>query len=460
MIPIVAIVGRPNVGKSTLFNRLIGQRKALVLDEPGITRDRNYGRAEHFGRTFTVIDTGGFDPESDEGMLPLMREQAQLAVEEADVTLFLVDGRSGLTTVDEQVHAVLRQSKKPVLVCVNKIDGHKQSDDVMEFYALGVDELWPISAEHSAGVADLLEKIVNVLPPAEFDEDDEHRIRIAVVGRPNAGKSTLINRLLGKERLIVSSVAGTTRDSIDTEFEYGEKRYTLIDTVGMRRRRGISLAVEKFGVIKAIQSMERSHVVVLVVDAKDGFSDQDARIANMALKRGRALVIAMNKWDVVDKDHRTAQLLQEDFVQHRASMSFVPMVFISALTGKRAIKVLELIDQAAENWRRRIPTAAINSWFQGAISRRPPPLYKKRAVKVYYVTQARAAPPTFVLVSNMPPDGFPVAYERYLTNQLRETFDFAASPLRLTIRQRSSKYRPDPRPKAERGINKPGKHTG
>ena len=441
MIATLAIVGRPNVGKSTLFNRLIGRRKALVHDTPGVTRDRNYGRAEWSGRDLLVIDTGGFEPDSDEGMLPQMRQQAQLAVEEADAILFVVDGRTGLTPTDEQVFAILRNASSPVFVVVNKIESRQQHPDVLEFHALGVETLFPISAEHGIDIDELMDALDEQMPEMPDEQPDEQRTRIAVVGRPNAGKSTLINQLLGSERLITSDIPGTTRDSIDSDFELNGRFYTLIDTVGMRRRRGISAAVEHFGVVKAMQSIERCHVVVLMLDAGEGMTDQDARIANLAEDRGRGLVIALNKWDTVAKDHRTADLMVKDIHTHRATLSYAPIVTISALTGQRAIRLMETVANVRENWHRRVPTSEINQWLEQTLKRKPPPLHKNRAVKVYYITQARTGPPTFVMQSNMPPEGFPTAYQRYLVGRLRDNWDFEGSPIRLTIRQRASKYR-------------------
>lgn len=439
-MPLVAIVGRPNVGKSTLFNRLIGERKALVHDMPGVTRDRNYGRCTRFNSPFNVVDTGGFDPESKEGMLPMMRQQAQMAVEEADAILFIVDGRAGLTPADEQVFAIVRQSNRPVFVVANKVESRKQENDLYEFQALGVDEIHPISAEHGLGIGDLMDELCEVLPTYEEPDLSGDRIKIAVIGRPNAGKSTFINRLLGEDRLITSDVAGTTRDSIDTELVYEDRKYTLVDTVGMRRRKVIDAAVEKFGVIKAIQSIERSHVAILMCDATQGVTDQDARIGHLALDRGRALIVAFNKWDIVEKDGKTADAMAKEFRQRRGDLAFAPVTFISALTGQRAVKVLDLVDLAYANWRQRIPTGQINRWFEATLNELPPPLYKKRQTKLYYVTQAKAGPPTFIGQSNMPPDAFPESYRRFLVNRLRSSFDFRGTPIRLSVRKRKSKY--------------------
>ena len=441
--PILTIVGRPNVGKSTLFNRLIGERRALVHDMPGVTRDRNYGRAEWYGHAFSVVDTGGFDPTSEEGMLPLMRAQAKIAVDEADAILFVTDGREGLTAADEEIFLILRAAPRPVFVVVNKIDGKQQYAEALQMHALGVEHVWPVSAEHGAGISDLMEAVVEALPVFDEEAEEAGRVRIAVVGRPNAGKSTLINRLLGTERLIASEVPGTTRDSIDTNLDWttpgGEaRRYTLIDTAGIRRRGKITLAVETFGAIKAVQSIDRCHVCVLLVDGTEGFTDQDARIANLAVDRGRALLIVINKWDAVEKDHRTVDVFTKDLRERMTSLAFAPLVFISALTGQRAAKVLELSDRAHGGWQRRVPTAELNRWFEEIVRRHPPPLHKKRAVKLYYFTQARVGPPTFVGQTNML-DGITPSFQRYLENQLRETFDFEGTPLRLLFRKHGEK---------------------
>ncbi|MFT5434748.1 MAG: GTP-binding protein [Myxococcota bacterium] len=439
---LVAIVGRPNVGKSTIFNRLIGERKALVHDMPGVTRDRNYGKAEWMGRTFGVVDTGGFEPDSDEGMLPLMRKQAQLAIDEADVIVFVVDARTGLNAADEQVFGVLRQSSRPIVVAVNKVDSAKQINDTMEFYALGIDQFFPTSAEHNLGMADLIEAMVEALPgSAEEDEGtDDGRIRIAIVGRPNSGKSTLINRLLGADRLITSDVAGTTRDTIDSDLDVGDKRYTLVDTAGIRRRRYIDFAVEKFGVIKAIQGIERAHVAVLMLDSAEAMTDQDARIANIALDAGRPLVIVFNKWDLVEKGDKTSAHMLKELHRTRPTLAIAPVQFVSALTGRRATKILDLVDQVHENWNRRISTGHLNQWFEDLMRHSPPPLYKKRAMKLYYTTQAKTRPPTFVAQSNMPPESMSESYKRFLASQLREAFDFSGTPIRIFIRQRTSRF--------------------
>jgi GTP-binding protein len=437
--PIIAIVGRPNVGKSTLFNRLIGERRALVMDTPGVTRDRNYGNANWYGRDLSIVDTGGFDPVSQEGMLPQMREQAQVAIDEADVVLFLLDGREGLVAADHEVFGILRQATCPVLVVANKIDTKKQKDDVFEFHALGVDQIFPTSSEHGIGVSDLMEEVVACLPEFEAVEIDESRIRVAIVGRPNVGKSTLVNQLLGSNRVLASETPGTTRDAIDTDFDVDERRYTLIDTAGVRRRRSISWALEKFSVIKAFQSIEKAHVAVVMCDAAEGITDQDARIINIAQEHGRAVVIAINKWDAVDKDSGTSGTFVKDFHHQMPLLSHLPVIFVSALTGQRTLKLLELVDVVHANWNTRVSTAPLNRWFSAVTRRLPPPLYKHRAVRLYYFTQARAAPPTFVVQTNMDPEAVTTAYRRFLMNQLRESFGFEGCPIRLKIRKRGKR---------------------
>lgn len=439
MLPVVTIVGRPNVGKSTLFNRLIGERRALVMDTPGVTRDRNYGRCEWGHRMFTVIDTGGFVPNSTDGMLPMMRTQAELAIEEADVILFVVDARAGLTSEDKEVFRVLRNATVPVFVAANKVDSKKQENSIYEFHQLGIDTIYPIAAEHGLGVNDVIDDVVEALPPEYTETDDDGRIRVTIVGRPNVGKSTLVNQLLGRDRVIASNVPGTTRDPIDTNFDVDDRRYTLIDTAGVRRRKNIDMALEKFGVIKAFKSIERSHIAVLVCDATEGLTDQDIRIGSIALEAGRGLVIVLNKWDLVEKDSGTSGEMVKEIHRRLPMWSHVPIVFVSAMTGQRAVKVLELVDLVNDNWTRRIATGPLNRWFERVTYRQPPPLYKNRAVRMYYFTQARAAPPTFVGQTNMPPEAVTVAYRRYLVNQLRDEFDFGGVPLRITFRKRGKK---------------------
>jgi GTP-binding protein len=409
------------------------------MDTPGVTRDRNYGGADWYAREFNVVDTGGFDPVSQEGMLPLMREQAKLAVQDAHVIIFVLDGREGLAAADHEIFGILRRASAPVFVAVNKIDSKKQKDDAFEFHALGVDQVFPISAEHGIGVSDLMEVVVEHLPETPAEEYEEGRIRVAIVGRPNVGKSTLVNQLLGVERVLACEVPGTTRDAIDTDFDVDERRYTLIDTAGVRRKRSIAWALEKFSVMKAFQSIENAHVAVILCDAVEGVTDQDARIINMAMEHGRAAIIAVNKWDLVDKDSGSAGTFVKDFYHQMPLLSHIPVIFISALTGQRTLKLMEFVDKVHVNWQRRIATGPLNRWFGATTRRQPPPLHKHRAVRLYYCTQARTAPPTFVVQTNMDPIAVTTAYRRFLTNQLRESFDFSGCPIRLKIRKRGKR---------------------
>ena len=475
MNPVVTIVGRPNVGKSTLFNRLIGSRKAIVEDSPGVTRDRNYGEAEWFGKRFTLIDTGGFDPDATDGMLPLMREQATLAIEEADVILFVMNAREGLQTADIEIARVLRQTDKPIFHVANKVEGLAAAAMAAELYAVGARELHQVSAEHGVGIYDLMEEVADLLPavpepeplrelPDDWDEAEEpsegdaaqattedaedaplpsphrpgDRIRVAVVGKPNVGKSTLINSLLGAPRLLASDVPGTTRDSIDTELDLDERHYLLIDTAGIRRKKSISLRLEKFSIIKALQSMDRCDVAVLLIDATQGVTDQDAKIANLIEEKGRAAVIVVNKWDKVEKDGATAGAFVHTLWERMPFFTWAPVVFASALTGQRVPKVLDLVDQVRSCSLRRISTGPLNRFMERIIAHTPPPLHHHHNVKLYYLTQVSVAPPTIVASCNTP-EGLSPAYKRFLAHQLRESFDFTGTPLRLFFRGRKKR---------------------
>jgi GTP-binding protein len=451
--PIVTIVGRPNVGKSTLFNRLVGERRALVDDLPGVTRDRQYGDVRGYGRPFTIVDTGGFEPEAEEGdLLALMRAQAQLAVDEADVIILLMDGKEGLTRADEQIAEQLRRSKRPVPVfpTVNKLESHHRREDAYDFYRLGVEELFFVSAEHGQGVAELMDRVVAALPPVtpgeEFDEldtaPDPNETRVAVVGRPNVGKSTLINRLLGEERLLASDLPGTTRDAIDTVLDRGERRYRLIDTAGVRRKRSIKLRLESWSVIKAFKSIDRAHVAVLLIDATEPFVDQEARLGGMIDEKGRAAIIVVNKWDAIEKDTGTAGAYVKRLREQLEFMRWAPVLFISAKTGQRVHRLLDLVDKVRANHRRRIPTAQLNRYLRDALARHQLPMRKTRKVKLYYLTQVGEAPPHFVAIAN-DPQAVHFSYARYLLNGLREQFDFEGTPIRLDFRARSRKRRDD-----------------
>jgi GTP-binding protein len=438
MPPIVAIVGRPNVGKSTLFNRLLGERRAIVEDFPGVTRDRNYAEVTRYDRPFTLIDTGGFEPVSEDRLLIQMREQSQLAIEEADVILFILDGREGVTPADHEVSKILRRVEKPVLFVINKVDGDKQEDEAVEFYDLGLDELITISAEHGRGVDDLVDRILSFLPPGDDSQEVEGETRMAIIGRPNVGKSSLVNRILGKERVVANPLAGTTRDSVDSPFIYNKKRYVLIDTAGIRRKGKVSQKLEKYSVIQALKAMDRAHVVLAVVDGSAGIIEQDLHVAGYAFERGRAVVLVVNKWDLVDKDHGTMKEFTLD-LRHRFSfLGNVPILFVSALTGQRAAKIIKDVEMVSEQFNRRIPTAALNTALQEAVEAHQPPISKGRRIKFFYMTQTAVRPPTFVVFTNQA-DGIHFSYQRYLTNKLREAFGFVGVPLRIEYRDRERK---------------------
>ncbi|MDD2321623.1 MAG: ribosome biogenesis GTPase Der [Geobacteraceae bacterium] len=435
MKPIVAIVGRPNVGKSTLFNRLVGRRKAIVDDMPGVTRDRNYGEVDRFAVPFTLIDTGGFEPASEDRLLQQMREQSQLAMEEADVILFVMDARQGLIVADREVAEMLRKVDKPVFFVLNKVEGEKQEADLLEFYALGVDALYPISAEHNRGVDDLMDEVIASFPPMGEMEDDEDVTRIAVVGRPNVGKSSLVNRLLGFERVVANPVPGTTRDSVDTYFTCNKKRYLLIDTAGIRRKGRISLKVEKYSAVDALRSLDRADVALIVINAEDGVTEQDARIAGYACEAGRACILVVNKWDLLKKDNTTVGKFAELLRYEMKYLSYAPILFVSALTGQRTAKIIAMVEEVMAEYSKRITTSELNRVFTEVITSHHHPLYQGRRVKFYYVTQVGTKPPTFAVFTNCP-EGIQESYERYLANRFREAFGFSGTPLRFLFRGR------------------------
>ncbi len=439
MKPIVAIVGRPNVGKSTLFNRLTRTRKAIVHDLPGVTRDRNYGDVDWYGKVFTLIDTGGFEPVSEEGILVQMREQARLAIEEADVILFLMDGKEGLTPSDEAVAEMLRRVKKPVYYVINKVDGERQEESVYDFYRLGVDRFFTISAEHNRGVADLMDEVVASFPEAE-EEKLEDVVKLAIIGRPNVGKSSLVNRLLGEERLLVSDIPGTTRDSVDTLLTRNGRKYLLIDTAGIRRKSRVSDRLEKYTVVKALASIERCDVAVLVIDATEGVTEQDVKVAGYAHEKGKGCLIAVNKWDLVEKDSSTVGRYVEQIKMNMKYLDYAKIVFISALTGQRAVKILDLADEIAGQHRKRVGTGELNRVIEYAEKRLHPPSYMGRPVKLYYAAEVSVAPPTFVIFTNRP-EAIHFSYERYLENRLREAFGFEGTPIRLIFKERSGRKR-------------------
>ncbi|MBM2838731.1 MAG: GTP-binding protein Der [Deltaproteobacteria bacterium] len=435
MKPIVAIVGRPNVGKSTLFNRISGTRKAIVDDMPGVTRDRNYLDVTWDDHTFTMIDTGGFEPEAKEGLLAQMREQAMLAVEEADLIVFLADGKEGLMPADYEVADLLRRSTKPLVFAVNKIDSKKRMEGLYDFYALGLPEPIPLSAEHGTGTDDLMDKILSLIPKYSEEPLSEDVTRLAVIGRPNVGKSSLVNKLLGYERLIVSDIPGTTRDTIDTLMTVDDKKYLLIDTAGIRKKGRVSQKLEKYTVVQALRSMDRCDVVLLMIDAVEGVTEQDTKVAGYAHDRGKGCVIVVNKWDLIEKETKTYEKYVDDVRFKLKYLAYAPVISISALTGQRAVKVLEVVDNVSAECSRRVGTGVLNRAFQEMTKGHMAGMYMNRAVKFYYITQTSAKPPTFTLFVNFP-EGVHFSYERYLENKLREAFGFEGTPIRLQFRKR------------------------
>lgn len=436
--PLVAIVGRPNVGKSTLFNKLAGKRIAIVEDTPGVTRDRIYADAEWLTHSFTIIDTGGIEPEREDIISIQMRRQAELAIDTADVIVFVVDGREGITAADEEVAEMLRRSHKPIVLVVNKVDHPKFADTIYDFYALGIGDPISISGEQGLGINDMLDAVVEHFDGiAEEVLDDT--VRITVMGRPNVGKSSLVNALLGSERTIVSEIPGTTRDAIDSPFTFGGKNYVLVDTAGIRRKRAIEdESIERYSVIRSLDSLRRSDVVLVVIDASQGLSEQDIRLAGYAHEEGKAIVLIVNKWDLIEKDTHTIEQFKKEIKTDLAFMDYVPMLFISAKTGQRVLKVMEYVDLVHEQSMRRITTGTLNDILSEAIMANEPPSDKGRRLKIYYATQVAIKPPTFVLFVNEP-DIMHFSYKRYLENYLRKSFGLTSTPIRLLVRKREKK---------------------
>ena len=434
--PIVAIVGRPNVGKSTLFNVIAGDSIAIVKDTPGVTRDRIYADCSWLNYNFTMIDTGGIEPDSSDVILSQMRDQAQIAIDTADVIIFLVDVRQGLTDADGKVADMLRRSQKPVVLCVNKVDSFKKMEaDVYEFYNLGIGDPIPVSASNHQGVGDLLEAVSNHFKKDGSESDDDDRPRIAIVGRPNVGKSSIVNRLVGEKRVIVSDIAGTTRDAIDTPLKRNGREYILIDTAGLRRKSKIHEDLERYSIIRTVTAVERADVVVMVIDAAEGVAEQDAKIAGIAHERGKGVIIAVNKWDAVEKDDKTIYKMTEKIKQTLAYMPYAEFVFISAKTGQRLDKLFELIDMIIENQSMRIATGVLNEILAEAVAMQQPPSDKGRRLKVFYMTQISVKPPTFVVFVN-DKKLMHYSYTRYIENQIRNAFGFRGTPLRFIIRER------------------------
>ena len=437
--PIVAVVGRPNVGKSTLFNALVGQKIAIVKDTPGITRDRLYADVSWLNKNFTLIDTGGIEPDSKDIILSQMRAQAEIAMETADVIIFLVDVKQGLVDADAKVADMLRRCHKPVVLVVNKVDNfEKHLADTYEFYNLGIGDPHPISAVNRLGIGDMLEAVAEYFPEeSEGDEEDE-RPRIAIVGKPNVGKSSLINKLLGENRLIVSDIAGTTRDAVDTEIKRNGKEYVFIDTAGLRRKNKIKEDLEKYMIVRTVSAVERADIVVLVIDAEEGVTEQDAKIAGIAHERGKAVIIAVNKWDAVEKDDKTIYRFTEKVRNVLSYMPYAEILFVSALTGQRLNKLFETIDMVSENHAMRIATGVLNEIMTEAVAMQQPPTDKGKRLRLYYITQVSVKPPTFVIFVN-DKELMHFSYQRYLENQIRSTFGLEGTPVRFVIRERGDK---------------------
>lgn len=436
---ILAIVGRPNVGKSTLFNTLAGEKISIVEDHPGVTRDRIYADVTWLNHSFSMIDTGGIEMDSKDKMLKHMREQADIAIDTADVILFLVDVRQGLVDADFKVADMLRKSGKPVILVVNKVDNfEKYMPDVYEFYNLGIGDPHPISAASKLGIGDMLDAVMELFDLEKIEEEEDDRPKIAIVGKPNAGKSSLINNLLGENRVIVSDVAGTTRDAIDTEIVYNGTEYVFIDTAGLRRKSKIKENIERYSIIRTVAAIERSDVVILMIDATEGVSEQDAKIAGIAHDRGRGLIIAVNKWDAIEKDNHT---VKEYTKKVRDVLSFVPyaeIIFISALTGQRTKKIFDLLETVIENHAMRIQTGVLNEILMEAVALQQPPSDKGKRLKLFYMTQVSTKPPTFVLFVNKK-ELMHFSYQRYIENRIRDTFGFMGTPIRIFIRERKEK---------------------
>jgi GTP-binding protein len=439
MTPIVAIVGRPNVGKSTLFNRLIGEQRAIVLDTPGVTRDRHYGEATYDDQAFTVVDTGGFEPEAVDGVVGSMRRQAMMAIEEADLVIFVVDGRDGLTPSDQDVADILRRSERPILVAVNKVDGPRQDAMLADFYGMSAWEPIAISAAHGRGIDILLEHIIEGVPRVESVEVDETITRVALVGRPNVGKSTMTNRLLGEDRMIVDSTPGTTRDAIDASLSIGDREYVLVDTAGLRRSRGIDRrSSEGHSVVRTLRAVDRCHVAVLLLDATEGITEQDARIAGLVDEKGRGLVVVVNKWDAIERDEKTAKAFAEQIELKIPFVHYAPILYLSGLTGLKVPRLLEAVDKVRAAQQLRIGTGELNRWLDKCLQRHQPPIVGHRRVKLYFATQVSTVPPTIMISCNHV-DGVHFSYQRYLVNQFREAFDVLGTPVRLVFRTRGER---------------------
>ena len=437
--PIVAIIGKPNVGKSTFFNYIVGSRISIVEDTPGVTRDRVYAETNWRGRNFTVVDTAGIEPEKDDIIISQMREQAKIAVEIADVIIFLTDIKQGVTAADQEIALMLKKSKKPVVLVCNKADNmSRDKNEIYEFYNLGIGEPYPISAANALGIGDVLDAIYENFPQKQDDEDEDNRIRVAVIGKPNVGKSSLINKILGENRTIVSSIAGTTRDAIDTEYENKYGKYTLIDTAGIRRKSKVTESIEKFSIMRTLLAIERADVCLMVIDALDGVSEQDAKIAGEAHEAGKGIIIVINKWDEYEKETGTLEKYKKEVYNKLSYLSYAPIIFISAKTGQRVDKLFTMINNVAEQNSMRISTSVLNQVINEAIALVQPPTDKGRRLKILYATQVSTKPPTFVVFVNNK-ELFHFSYERYLVNQIRKEFGLEGTPIRMIAREKSDK---------------------
>ena len=437
--PLVAIVGRPNVGKSMLFNRLAGSRLSIVEDTPGVTRDRLYAECEWNGRKFDIVDTGGIEPTADSEILLFMREQAQIAIDAADVIVLVTEIGTGVTAADKSVSDMLKRSGKPVILVVNKMDSTGDTDPgFYEFYSRGLGDPISVSAVHGHGTGDLLDECVAHFPPEDANDEEDDRIRVAVIGKPNVGKSSLINLILGEKRVIVSNLAGTTRDAVDTAFENKYGKYVFIDTAGIRRRSKVDDRIEKFSVMRAKLAIDRADVCLIMIDARDGVTEQDTKIAGLAHEAGKASVVVVNKWDLIEKDGKTMDKMRKDVLRDLAFMSYAPVLFISALTGQRTERIFELVNYVNEQSAMRITTGMLNDVLAGAQARQQPPSDKGRRLKIYYMTQTGIRPPTFVIFCNSR-ELFHFSYQRYIENQIRASFGLEGTPIRIVIRQKGDK---------------------
>ena len=438
--PTVAIIGKPNVGKSTFFNYIVGSRISIVEDTPGVTRDRVYAETNWRGREFTVIDTAGIEPESEDIIISQMREQAKIAIEIADVIIFLTDVKQGVTAADQEIALMLKKSKKPVVLVCNKADNmSRDKNEIYEFYNLGIGEPYPISAANALGIGDVLDAIFEKLPEKKAGEDEDDRIRVAVIGKPNVGKSSLINKILGQNRTIVSSIAGTTRDAIDTEYQNQYGKYVLIDTAGIRRKSKVKESIEKFSIMRTLLAIERADVCLMMIDANEGVTDQDAKIAGEAHEAGKGVIIVVNKWDEYEKETGTLEKYKKEVYNKLSYLSYAPIIFISAKTGQRVDKLFTMINNVAEQNAMRVSTSVLNQVINEAIAIVQPPTDKGRRLKIFYGTQVSTKPPTFVIFVNNK-ELFHFSYQRYLVNQIRKEFGLEGTPVRIIAREKNEKY--------------------